>query len=79
MNFTSNDRRRARELLVANVARAEPNAVAYIDWDAFEGVLDAVMASEAAQDPEAIMQVFKSSVAKARGLYHADRPPGPTN
>ena len=73
------DKKRSRELLRNFVAEQDPAAVEYIDWDAFEGVLDAVMASESGQDPDAIMQVFKSVRNKAVSAKFFDRPPGPTN
>ncbi len=73
------DKRRAAELLRANIAKVEPNAVAYIDWDAFEGVLEAVMESEARGDQEAILQVFKASQRLALSNYYEDRGVGPTN
>jgi hypothetical protein len=77
--MNESDRQRARQLLREDVAKAQVNAVAYIDWDAFEGVLDAVMASEAGKDQSAILQVFKASRHKALSAYFADRGVGPTN
>lgn len=71
------DMKRARELLAANCAKVDPFAVEYIDWDAFEGVLEAVMM--AGGDQEAILRVFTASIAKARMLRAKDRPMGATN
>jgi len=78
LTFSLNDKKRARELLRANVAKVDMNAVEYIDWDAFEGVLEAVLASESPTQDE-ILQVFKASLNKARAAYAADRGVGPTN
>lgn len=71
------DMKRAKELLAANCAKVDPFAVEYIDWDAFEGVLEAVMM--AGGDQEAILRVFTASINKARMLRAQDKPIGPTN
>lgn len=71
------DMKRARELLAANCAKADPFAVEYIDWDAFEGVLEAVM--QAGGDEQAILRVFAASIAKAKQLRLQDRGVKPTN
>ena len=71
------DMKRARELLRANCAKVDVQAVEYLDWDAFEGVLEAVMAAEPTQDM--IMRVFQTTIQKAQVQRVLHRPIGPTN
>ena len=78
MTMQISDLKDARDLLARNCAKVDPFAVEYLDYDAFEGVLEAVMASgEATQ--EMIMQVFSASIRKAQMLRARDRTVGPTN
>lgn len=76
--ITRGDMKLARHRLRMNVREINPEAVAYIDWDAFEGVLEAVLATPNPTN-EMIHRVFRASVAKAVQAYVRDNPRGPTN
>lgn len=71
--ITRDDMKLAKAKLRANVMEVDPEAVDYIDWDAFEGVLEAVLMTA---NPTNVMihQVFKSSISKARILRAMHKP-----
>lgn len=76
--ITRMDMKAAKEQLRRNVMEVDPEAVEYIDWDAFEGVLEAVLSTSNPTNAM-IHQVFKSSINKAQMLRVLNRPMGPTN
>lgn len=78
MPITNGDMKLARTKLRTNVAQIDPAMVDYIDWDAFEGVLEAVLMNPNATNSN-IDQVFKSSIAKAQLAFLRDRGVKPTN
>lgn len=72
------DMRAAREQLRANVMAIDPQAVEFIDYDAFEGVLEAVLMTPNPTN-EMIHRVFTASIMKARTMRAIHRPLGPTH